>query len=180
MTQTRPGNEDIELYKSPLLSQKTPHDGFGGSPTKDLQRRPLGTLSLSMPSNLEEQDLVDAPRRRLMKRRTPSPSRVSSTGVPDSPTLAPRQTKNAFNVLALAQNKLAQHEKPKNKSEQFGFVEAEAEESDDDDILGFGRNKNGDEEEDDEDLDRTLETLVDDRDIDVETLAAQRVLEKFK
>lgn len=73
-------------------------------------------------------------------------------------------------------------EKRRNKLEKSEFVQSEAEESDDDDVFGFLPNKRKDEadEEDNNDLDRTLETLVDDRRMDEETLNAPRVLEKFK
>lgn len=76
---------------------------------------------------------------------------------------------------------LARLEKQGNRLEKSEFVQSEAEESDDDDVLGFLPKKGKDEEEEDNnDLDRTLETLVDDRHMDEETLNASRVVEKYQ
>ncbi|KIL68216.1 hypothetical protein M378DRAFT_158756 [Amanita muscaria Koide BX008] len=181
LTQTRSNDEDFELYKSPLVTQKTAHDALLGSSAKDLQRRPLSTLSYSMSTIADDDDdLADAPRRRLKTRRTPSPVPAAPIVDPNSPTPAPRQARNAFDILNLGHKSLTQYEKTKNRQGESELVVAEAEESDDDDVFGFGIKKKGDDEEDDEDLDRTLETLVDDREMDTNTLAAERVIEKFK
>ena len=127
----------------------------------------------------DDNDLADAPRRRLRKQRTPSPVPTAPNVDPNSPTPAPRQARNAFDILKLGHKSLTQDEKTKNRQWESELVVAEAEESDDDDVFGFGVKKDDDEEVD-EDLDRTLETLVDDREMDDNTLAAERVIEKFK
>jgi mediator of replication checkpoint protein 1 len=59
-------------------------------------------------------------------------------------------------------------------------VAEEAQESDDDEMLGFGHGRDDGEEEDGEDMDRTLETLVDDKEMDERTVAANRVFEKYQ
>lgn len=70
---------------------------------------------------------------------------------------------------------------PRQKLQKSEFVENEAQESDDDDILGFGpQRKDAEDEEDGEDLDKALETLVDDRPMDEEAVAADLVLEKYQ
>lgn len=75
----------------------------------------------------------------------------------------------------------AKNEKAKQRLEKHEFVEAEAQESDDDEMFGFGgRRKDDGEEEDGEDLDKTLETLVDDQEMDEETVNAQLVQEKYQ
>jgi len=69
----------------------------------------------------------------------------------------------------------------KRKIDARAFAVAEAEESDDEGgFWGIKKKPEDDEEEDGEDLDRTLETLVDDQEMDDETLAENLVREKFK
>ena len=179
LTQTRPHDESLELYETPYLSRrKGACEAPTGSPTKDLQRYPLSTLSLSTPEGSNEP--ISPPRRRLVKWRTPSPSHSLPRTDLDSPTPAPRLVMNVPDMFTKGKG-LAQLEKQKNRLEKSEFVQSEAEESDDDDVLGFLPKKRKDEEEEDNnDLDRTLETLVDDRHMDDETLNAPRVLEKFK
>ena len=71
--------------------------------------------------------------------------------------------------------------KVKQRLEKSEFVEAEAQESDDDEMFGFrSRRKDNEEEEDGEDLDKTLETLVDDQEMDEETVNALLVQEKYQ
>ncbi|KAF7355030.1 MRC1 domain-containing protein [Mycena sanguinolenta] len=70
-------------------------------------------------------------------------------------------------------------------SERAGAAAAEEttgqiRESDDDEMMAYNRTPDDGEEEDGEDLDRTLETLVDDKEMDEDTVAADRVLEKFQ
>lgn len=71
---------------------------------------------------------------------------------------------------------------PKPKMVKSAFVEGEAEESDEDAIFGFGPKvkHDSDEEEDGEDQDATLQELVDDKDMDADTLNEDKVLEKVK
>lgn len=56
----------------------------------------------------------------------------------------------------------------------------EAAESDDDDKFGFTKATSKDDEEDEEDMDKTLDVLMDDRDMDEDVVAANLVHEKFK
>lgn len=120
---------------------------------------------------------------RLRKRATTPKSPLVSTNYKSSPSASPtptkRPVKNAFEVLTKAAK--VKSDRPKQKLQKSEFVENEAQESDDDEMLGFGTGRKDDEDEEDgEDLDKTLETLVDDRDMDEETVAAQLVMEKFK
>ncbi|KAJ7507438.1 hypothetical protein B0H11DRAFT_2271120 [Mycena galericulata] len=177
LTQTRPEGEDPEVYRPTALSQS---GSFSLSATQQSAllepqsalRRPLRTLSLTESVELDAPQR--SPLRRLAKRtRTPSPSSLRSV----SPSPAQR-SRNAFDVLR--REPLAPRPK-KPLLDKSEFVAEEAQESDDDEMLGFGH-KGGDEadEEDGEDLDRTLATLVDDQEMDEETIAAQRVFEKFQ
>jgi mediator of replication checkpoint protein 1 len=89
------------------------------------------------------------------------------------------RTKNAFD--ALRRDTLGiKAPRPKKPLEKSDFVAEEAQESDDDEMLGIGRKVDDGEEEDGEDMDRTLETLVDDQEMNEETIAADRVFEKFQ
>jgi len=58
------------------------------------------------------------------------------------------------------------------------FLENEAAESDDENTFGFAKPKD-DDEEDGEDLDKTLDVLMDDKEMDDATVAAGLVHEKF-
>ncbi|EAU84315.2 hypothetical protein CC1G_01311 [Coprinopsis cinerea okayama7 len=96
-----------------------------------------------------------------------------------SPKANEKKRRNAFDMLG--QGAHAEAERKRRKLDKSEFVEDEADESDDD--AGFwGRPKKDDDEEmeNDEDLDKTLETLVDDQEMDDQTLAEERVREKFK
>ena len=88
------------------------------------------------------------------------------------------QKQNAFDVMGLAAH--AQGIKRKRMLEKLEFVEAEAQESDDDEAFGFRGRRKEDDEGDGEDLDKSLETLVDDQDMDEETVNEPRVLEKYQ
>ncbi|KAF7313556.1 MRC1 domain-containing protein [Mycena chlorophos] len=184
LTQTRPDDEEEpELYQpsspiaplSPSFSQLQPQtqaNSAASSTQKEPQslRLPLRTLSLKaddFPSP-DSDSPAPSPRRRLVKGQRPV------VDAPGSPTLGPQQPRNAFDVLQ--NNAFFKEKKPLKKSE---FIEGEAEESDDDNaILNSGGG--GEDEEDGEDQDRTLETLVDDAEMDEKTAAAAAVLEKFQ
>jgi mediator of replication checkpoint protein 1 len=133
------------------------------------QRSPLATLSFSDPSH--SSPVGPGPLRRL-RRRSQSPSERAA----ESST---KKRRNVFDDLK--QGAQAEAERKRRRLEKSDFVEQEAHESDDEG--GFwGRGKKTDDDEDmgDEDLDKTLEGLVDDQVMDDDTLAEQRVLEKFK
>ncbi|KAF7301531.1 MRC1 domain-containing protein [Mycena indigotica] len=184
LTQTRPdGEEEPELYQpsspvwdssaqlSPSLSHIQPQTQPGSTSSSRQDptslRIPLRTLSLK-PGDLESPESpVPSPRRRLVKGQRP----VFSP--PDSPTL-----KSSVNVFDVLQGKTTsrKEKKPLQKSE---FIEGEAEESDDDEVI-FRRSGDGEEEEDDEDQDQSLQTLVDDQEMDENTMATAAVIEKFQ
>ena len=66
--------------------------------------------------------------------------------------------------------------------EKSEFVEGEAEESDEDRKFGFGFGgpSKDDDDSDGEDQDQTLTELVDDQQMDADTLNEEKVLEKVK
>ena len=142
------------------------------------ERRPLRTLSLSQSIDL---DSPDAPLCRL-RHAVSTPSQVADIDDRSSPSLSPsprKQLPNAFEVIAGAAK--TKSGKEKRRLEKSEFIEAEAQESDDDEMFGFrGRQKDDVEEEDGEDLDTTLETLVDDQEMDEETVNALLVQEKYQ
>ncbi|KAJ7499242.1 hypothetical protein FB451DRAFT_31624 [Mycena latifolia] len=176
LTQTRPDVETPEIYtpSSPSQSGSFGTQRSGLLEPQSSLRRPLRTLSLTDSVELDAPER--SPLRRLAKRtRTPSPTSNRSSPSP-SPAM---RTKNAFDMLRREAVGLhaPRPKKPLDKSE---FVAEEAQESDDDEMIGFGAKGDDGEEEEGEDMDKTLETLVDDQEMDNETIAAARVLEKFQ
>ncbi|KAG7096683.1 hypothetical protein E1B28_004097 [Marasmius oreades] len=187
LTQTRPeGTPDI--YR-PLPTQI---DSISRQPSQALvsQRRTLSEASLASSSvrtpfsniSLATLDfdgtLVDSPsnrsRRRLMKKRQSS-----------SPSGDARAPQLAMSTALRDPFKSRKDKVPKDKGllpQKSVFVEAEAQESDEEEMFGFVRKKGGDDEEDDEneDQDKTLETLVDDGEMDEDTVNREAVLEKFQ
>lgn len=90
---------------------------------------------------------------------------------------SPSPHNNAFNLLLA--NAQKEKERRRKKLEKSEFIEGEAVESDDDEMLGFGpRIKHDDADSDDDDPNAVIENLVDDAQMDVETLAEDKVLEK--
>ncbi|KAJ7179436.1 hypothetical protein C8R46DRAFT_1073767 [Mycena filopes] len=177
LTQTRPEGDEAEVYhpSSPAQSENFLGTQRGGDSSL---RRPLRTLSLTEPDAAARSP---SPLRRLKRQRTPSPDSARS-----SPSLSParRSTKNAFDMLRRESLSMRAPRPKKPLLDKSEFVAEEAQESDDDEMVAFGGKKRvgGDDEEDGdgEDLDRTLTSLVDDKDMDEETVAADRVLEKFQ
>jgi mediator of replication checkpoint protein 1 len=141
------------------------------------QRHPLRTISVgSLPQSPENRPL-----KRLRKRSVSPIHGVFNAGYQSTPS--PRPTKqpiNAFDQMLIAQER--QEKAAKKKLEKSEYVEAEAEESDDDDQFGFGGHRKNDdgEDQDGEDQDKTLEGLVDDAEMDDETIAEDLVMEKVK
>ncbi|KAJ7087167.1 hypothetical protein B0H15DRAFT_842873 [Mycena belliarum] len=175
LTQTRPDVATPEVYRpsSPSLPGSLVGTQRSGllEPHSSL-RRPLRTLSLT--GSVEHDAPERSPMRRLAKRtRTPSP-RSSRSSL--SPTPAAR-TKSALDLL---RREAIHAPRPKRPLEKSEYVAEEAQESDEDEMIAFGGNGEDGEEEDGEDLDRTLETLVDDQEMDQKTIAADLVLEKFQ
>ncbi|KAF7353066.1 MRC1 domain-containing protein [Mycena venus] len=173
LTQTRPDGEEAEIYQPsspPATLVSTQKSGL--LDPQSVLRRPLRTLSLT---ESEFDAPSRSPMRRLAKRtRTPSPRSNRSSPSP----IAAIRTKNALDLL---RRESLRESRPKRKLEKSEFVAEEAQESDDDEMMAFGgRTQDDGEEEEGEDMDKTLETLVDDKEMDEATVAADRVLEKFQ
>ncbi|KAJ7162546.1 hypothetical protein C8R43DRAFT_1123248 [Mycena crocata] len=169
LTQTRPDVEEPEIYQP---SSPTQHEGQFLGPGSAL-RRPLRTLSLTE----SEFDAPEkSPLRRLARRNNTSASARSSSS--PSPTRA-RGPTNAFDLLRREKIGI-RAPRPRKPLEKSEFVAEEAQESDDDEMLGFGHKGEDGDEEDGEDMDRTLETLVDDKEMDATAVAEARVREKYQ
>jgi mediator of replication checkpoint protein 1 len=186
LTQTRPDVPNPEIYHmtSPLQTQTQPDISLNSqtpaqvwaAATQSLpqpqasQRQPLGTISLST-DDLEQG--YSRPLRRLKKRD------ISPAGFCSSPFPSPKT--NAFEIITYNAKVQATKKKKPEKSE---FIEGEAEESDDDEMHGFGgfgkAKGDGEEEGDGEDLDKMLEELVDDKEMNEKEVARQAVLEKHQ
>ena len=171
LTQTRPEDSTPIVYRH--------HSATQGSGLKSqwstrylssTQRQPLGTLSFtsdiqspSQPHNLS----------RLVKgRRSDLSEQTVSEPGPSKP--------NAFQIMLQAEKK--QNSKLKKQlAKNSEYIEGEAQESDEDEMRGFGRKAaDDDEESEDEDPNVHLKELVDDAQMDVETLAPDLVQEKFQ
>lgn len=144
--------------------------------SRTLERRPLGPIDLE-----EIPETPEVPRRRLKKRdASPAESeRSDRLSASPTPSKIKKAAKASHSWSIFEQPKPA---KPARKLGKSEFIEGEAEESDDDAMMGFGgptRDK-GDEEDDGEDQDQTLTELVDDAQMDDETLGADKVLEKVR
>jgi mediator of replication checkpoint protein 1 len=82
-------------------------------------------------------------------------------------------------MLARGASKAEKRSHDKSKGVDLSaFLENEAAESDDEGKFGFAKPKD-DDEEDGEDLDKTLDVLMDDNEMDEATVAAELVHEKF-
>lgn len=147
------------------------------SPSQSRPRAPLRTLSISstyQPDSPERQPL-----RRLRKNVQHSPG---SDGGLNSPTTPPPK-QNAFNLLARGAAKAQKRDEKKQKRPNVDlseFFENEAAESDEENNRFGMVIRKADDEENEEDLDQTLDVLMDDKEMDEETVAAERVLEKYK
>lgn len=175
LTQTRPNVANPEIYRmdSPALTQTASLGSLKELSTQSTQRRPLRTISVG--------DVLESPENTSLKRlrkRGFTPSIDEEADREHSPS-PPKRQRNAFDLLG---KKPQRSEEDGKKLEKSEYVHAEAEESDDDDTFGFGghRNKDDGEEEDGDDLDKTLEGLVDDADMDDATMAEELVMEKVK
>lgn len=171
LTQTRPNVDDPEVYVPPsptqVASQRismlaTPLD------ERSTQRSPLATLSLTDPTQGES---PVAGRLKRLRKRSASPSDRASTSL--------QTKKNAFDLLRTGAQQAERYKR--RKLEASEFVVDQADESDDEGgFWGVKKKADDDEEEGGEDMDRNLETLVDDQDMDDETLAKRLVWEKYK
>lgn len=209
LTQTRPDVSSPELYRpSPsqrltqsqyLLSAKKASQLLDGassafpSPTKPpgTVRQPLGTLILETPDE-------GRGRLRRLRRGRASTSPESSPSPSPSPSKRPplqeRMSKDAFGALLNGAQRLGKEkDRVGRKGEEAAlvrseFVANEAEEEDDEDLLGWGgtlKRKSGtgggaEDEEEGEDDGKDLEGMLDERDLDEEELARQKVIEKAR
>ncbi|KAL0949155.1 hypothetical protein HGRIS_009236 [Hohenbuehelia grisea] len=206
LTQTRPEIGSPLLYHTQPFKAPTPRAALsqyaswlasqtpGGSQAQtqpQSDRHPLRTLSFSAtPSGDLDDELENGSPRGLQRLRRVRESRKDASPSPSpSPSkrvkVSTESSRNAFDILARGakQESARERERGAGRFGQSEFVQAEAVESDDEEeAFGFGLVKGAgdDEEADGEDLDRTLETLVDDADMNIETVAADKVLEKFQ
>ncbi|KIY45904.1 hypothetical protein FISHEDRAFT_76138 [Fistulina hepatica ATCC 64428] len=192
LTQTRPDDGDVEMYRPPTPTQAL-IPTQGGTPAISTQiaallaqtpasmtRIPLGTLSFTEQSSTLSSDDFDgmrSPLRRLRRQRSVSPTPVhprSGQSPAEPPSKRPR---NAYDVLGKQLTPL----KPL-RLEKSEFVEEEAQESDEErDFFGGPKLKNGDDEAPEtEELDGTLTELVDDQKMTEEQIAEEKVVEKFQ
>ncbi|KAF8665746.1 hypothetical protein AX16_000194 [Volvariella volvacea WC 439] len=191
LTQTRPDVSSPEIYQltSPsFASLRSRNVSLTTNGSSSSGRQPLRTISLTQ-IEFDSESPSQVPLRRL-RRIDESPTLAASNRNGRLPSRSPsplfnasarkqKQPLNAFDVLGRKEK--GRDETVKRRLEKSEFVEAEAEESDEENRFGFGLGvKKGDDEEDGEDLDKTLEELVDDQAMDETTLAAERVIEKFK
>ena len=129
-------------------------------------RKPLGDL----PTGDLDDDDADLPTRsRRLHKRNKSPEPEPMLG-------------SAFRAAALRNlpSRRLPEVQERAKLSKSEFIAGEAEESDEDADFGFGPKgtKDDDEEEDDDGQDKFLEELVDDKEMDLETLAEDKVREK--
>lgn len=137
-------------------------------------RSPLRTLSFTSQLDSPERE----PPRRLKRYNSPSQSRD-----PYEYEIIKPQKLSAFEVLALARGRETTAKKDHRERKRLDlseFLADEAAESDDDDKFGFTKATSKDDDEDGEDMDKCLDVLMDDRDMDEDAVAADLVHEKFK
>ncbi|KZT71600.1 hypothetical protein DAEQUDRAFT_114019 [Daedalea quercina L-15889] len=184
LTQTRPMRTPArsQLFsptQTANVSQMSIQDVFSPRPAT---RQPLATIDAVMVSNDDDDDLDAQPRMRLKRRKISPEKSLPSASRAGSLSPSPRQSRNVFDIMKQAS--LHPHKLPsllEKKAKRSEFIEGEAEESDDDMMMGFGTSKrNDDEEEDDETQDQALPELVDDQEMDEDTLAEGAVMEKHR
>jgi mediator of replication checkpoint protein 1 len=177
LTQTRPENGSPEIYRPSPSQSLYSGDSFRApliSPLQPRPRAPLRTLSISSPFRQPDSP-EQVPLRRLRKAVTP-PIGLRSIA---PPATTPPRKRNAFEMLARGATKAEKRTHDQLKGVDLSaFLENEAAESDDENTFGFAKPKD-DDEEDGEDLDKTLDVLMDDKEMDEATVAAELVHEKF-
>jgi mediator of replication checkpoint protein 1 len=94
-----------------------------------------------------------------------------------SPTPNPTR-RESLDSSAIQQKKKQRRERERRPLGNSEFVQGEAQESDEE-TFGFVKSRDDDEDLN-EDLDKTLETLVDDKEMDEDTVAEDKALEKYK
>ncbi|KAJ4472160.1 hypothetical protein J3R30DRAFT_3523743 [Lentinula aciculospora] len=180
ITQTRP-HENAEIYRPPptpsQLFSQTEQFAIQGGLSQSSARQPFRDISMSEADFAEDTPVQTGRLHRLRKRdETPSPSSPTfSTMFGGSSTLPPLLSPSEPTKRQRVEPKVRKIRQKLGKSE---FVEAEAQESDEDEMFGFRRVE--EDEEDGEHLDRTLETLVDDKEMDQTQMAEDKVMEKYQ
>ncbi|KAH9482945.1 hypothetical protein JR316_0005045 [Psilocybe cubensis] len=162
LTQTRPTDGSPEIYRAPSYSL-----------TQGSSRAPLRTLSMT--SSYPESPTQPSPRRRL-RRLSHTPPLTENRDYSPEP---PLRRFNAFDVLKGGAERQKKHDNIKTRPDLAAYLENEAAESDDEDAFGFAKPKDADDEETAEDLDATLEELMDDKEMDENTIAPDLVHAKF-
>ncbi|KAJ3892759.1 hypothetical protein GG344DRAFT_75624 [Lentinula edodes] len=179
LTQTRPDG-NVEVYRPP----PTPSQFFSQNgqfatqaiSSQGLTRRPFRELSMSEAESTEDTPVRRNRLHRLKKRdESGSSSSAQLSNIfgersisPPLPSPRPRRHRPVESQI----RKIGQ------RLEKSEFIEGEAQESDEDEMFGF--RKVEEDEEDGEHLDRNLETLVDDKELDQTQIAKDKVMEKFQ
>lgn len=177
LTQTRPADGTPEVYRSQPAFASDNLPGSMLSPSQSRPRAPLRTLSVS--STYQPDSPEHQPLRRLRKNVQHS---SSSETILNSPTTPPLK-QNAFDLLTQGAAKAHKRDEKKQRRPNIDlseFFENEAAESDEENNRFGMVVRQTDDEENEEDLDQTLDVLMDDKEMDEETVAAGRVLEKYK
>jgi mediator of replication checkpoint protein 1 len=187
LTQTRPDVASPEIYRtlSPPPLQTQPYRSFPSARNieESLPRRPLQTISFNEDA---QEPSPRSPLLRLLRWDTDSAAvdddKFVEGGYRSSGTPEPRKTLDAFAVLAQNAKRLQQREQK--SLDRSKFVESEAVESDDDEMQGFGgfgAPADGENEETNgEDLDKALEGLVDDQEMNEDELGKEKILAKHQ
>ena len=154
-----------------------------------VSRRPLGTLEETPIAQLEgDEDLDDdiQPRRGRLRKRVSSFDPMAG-GYSSEPDRSPSPMKrSAYDVLGKLKApqfaKAKSRAKGKQKLGDNEFIEGEAVESDEEVSYGFGMFKKQDDEQEleGEDLDATLPGLMNDEEMDADTLNKEKVFEKVQ
>jgi mediator of replication checkpoint protein 1 len=136
-------------------------------------RIPLQTLSLTTAEDYP--DLSQRTSLKRLRKRDMTERDEFSDGIQSSLL--------SLNFSKIKAQKAAEREREHKKLGVSEFIEAEAVLSDEDEMHGFGgfgKADDKDEEGDGEDLDKTLEELMDDKEMHEEELAKVKVLEKHQ
>lgn len=138
------------------------------------------------PSPLEREDMPTPASEHVMRRlkRKSEPLSQNDFFSPTKHAAEPpaKRQRSAFDVLqegaVKAKKKSASDGKAKKLPSEY--VQDQADESDDETGLGFGGVKDGDDDIDEEALKAAVEGMMDDQQMDVDTLAEDLILEKHK
>ena len=161
--------QSLSRQTSQVFSQRKALSEVSLTPTASSQRTPFRDISYTE----SDFDVPDSPSNNGRRRRLIKGSRPADEGqmLPPPPVLSA-----SFQLEPKKKVKLPKEKRPA-KSE---FIEGEAEESDEEKNFGFIREKDEEEDDDDEAQDKSLATLVDDKEMNEEEVNREAVLEKVK